>query len=110
MRDASVTRVQTCALPTFLDALSGEADADAALGSITISKVPAGVTLSAGTSVLQSDGTPTWTPTPAQLRRLTLTGHGETTHPLNLHVGASTHGGGNISPAGPALARHVNTA
>ncbi|PWC59540.1 calcium-binding protein, partial [Azospirillum sp. TSH7] len=41
--------------------------------SITIAGVPAGATLSAGSSVTQPDGTTTWTLTPAQLAGLTIT-------------------------------------
>jgi hypothetical protein len=92
---------------TIHDALSGESDADAVLGSITISKVPAGVTLSAGTSVAAGEGTTTWTLTSAQLSGLTLTGDGETKN-FSLHVDATTNDGGNIAHATTDIAVTVN--
>ena len=74
-----------------IKAALGEVDADAVL-SVTISDIPAGVTLSAGT--LNADGSVTLTP--AQLAGLTLTGDGEAQH-FNLTVTATTVDGGDTA-------------
>jgi large repetitive protein len=82
---------QAIALP--ITAALGAADADAVL-SVTITGVPAGVTLSAGTH--NANGS--WTLTPAQLAGLTLTGDGENQH-FNLTVTATTVDGGDAATA-----------
>ena len=82
---------QAIALP--IKTALGEADADAVL-SVTISGVPTGVTLSAGTH--NADGS--WTLTPAQLSGLTLTSDGEVQH-FNLTVTATTVDGGDAATA-----------
>jgi hypothetical protein len=70
------------------DALS-IADPRASLGSLTITGVPAGATLSAGTH--NADGS--WTLTPAQLAGLTLSSDGEVQH-FALNVRGTTIDGG----------------
>jgi large repetitive protein len=89
------------ALP--IKAALGEADADAVL-SVTISGIPAGVTLSAGTH--NADGSVTLTP--AQLTGLTLTSDGENQH-FDLKVTATTVDGGDAATAAPLSGTfHVN--
>src|SRR4029079_14340624 len=83
---------QAIALPLIQAALS-EADADAVL-SVTLTGVPAGVTLSAG--IHNSDGS--WTLTPAQLAGLTLTSDGEVQH-FDLTATATTIDGGYVATA-----------
>ena len=82
---------QAIALP--IKTALGEADADAVL-SVSITGVPAGVTLSAGTH--NADGS--WTLTPAQLSGLTLTSDSEVQH-FNLTVTATTVDGGSTATA-----------
>ena len=68
----NVSGVEDKPIALAIKAALGEVDADAVL-SVTISGIPAGVTLSAGS--LNADGSVTLTP--AQLAGLTLTGDGE---------------------------------
>ena len=82
-----------------------EADADAAITSVTITGIPAGVTFSQGT--VSPDGK-TLTLTPAQLAGLTLTGDGEVQH-FDLTVTATTVDGGNTATAASTRATlHVD--
>jgi VCBS repeat-containing protein len=74
-----------------ITAALSEVDADAVL-SVTISNIPAGVTLSAGTH--NADGSVTLTP--AQLAGLTLTSDGETTN-FDLKVTAAVVDGGDTA-------------
>src|SRR4029079_6689510 len=67
-----------------------EVDADAII-SVTITGVPTGASLSAGTD----NGGGSWTLTPAQLSGLTLTSDGET-QSLTLNVTATTTDGGSL--------------
>jgi len=86
-----------------ITAALSEADADAVL-SVTISGVPAGVTLSAG--IHNADGS--WTLTPAQLAGLTLTSDGEVQH-FDLTVTATTVDGGNAATAASTSGTlHIN--
>ncbi|MBF5095549.1 tandem-95 repeat protein, partial [Azospirillum sp. INR13] len=67
-----VTGNEDSAIPLVINPALTDTDGSETL-SITIAGVPAGATLSAGTSVTQPDGTTTWTLTPAQLTGLTIT-------------------------------------
>ena len=89
------------ALP--IQATLGQPDADAVI-TVTITGVPAGVTLSAGTR--NANGS--WTLTPAQLAGLTLTSDGETQH-FNLTVTAANVDGGNAATAVRPRARSMST-
>ena len=85
---------------TITNALSDDNDPDATLGVVTISGVPVGVSLSAGTSTDAGNGTTTWTLNPVDLAGLTLTGDGEATN-FVLHVDATAIDGGSDG-CGPA--------
>ena len=86
-----------------IKAALGEVDADAVL-SVTISGIPAGVTLSAGSH--NADGSVTLTP--AQLAGLTLTGDGETTI-FDLKVTATAVDGGDTATSASLSGTfHVN--
>ncbi|KAA0576911.1 tandem-95 repeat protein [Azospirillum sp. B21] len=67
-----VTGNEDSAIPLVINPALTDTDGSETL-SITIAGVPAGATLSAGTSVIQPDGTTTWTLTSAQLTGLTIT-------------------------------------
>jgi hypothetical protein len=69
---SAATGNEDSAIPLTINPALTDTDGSEAL-SITIAGVPAGATLSAGTSVTQPDGTTTWTLTPAQLTGLTVT-------------------------------------
>ena len=69
---SAATGNEDTAIPLTINPALTDTDGSEAL-SITIAGVPAGATLSAGTSVTQPDGTTTWTLTPAQLAGLTIT-------------------------------------
>jgi VCBS repeat-containing protein len=88
---ANVSGVEDKPIALAIKAALGEVDADAVL-SVTISGIPAGVTLSAGTHNV--DGSVTLTP--AQLAGLTLTGDGETTN-FDLKVTATAVDGGDTA-------------
>jgi hypothetical protein len=90
---ATVSGNEETAIALPIQAALGEVDADAVL-SVTITGVPTGVTLSAGTH--NADGS--WTLTPAQLSGLTLTGDGEVQN-FNLTVTATTVDGGDAATA-----------
>ena len=85
-----MTGVQTCALPIF---------------SVTISGVPAGASLSAGTD----NGNGTWTLTPAQLTNLKITPPANSDADFNLTVKAiSTEGAGGSATTEKTLSVVVN--
>jgi VCBS repeat-containing protein len=92
----SVFGVEDKPIALAIKAALGEVDADAVL-SVTISGIPAGVTLSAGS--LNADGSVTLTP--AQLAGLTLTGDGEAgggrTKSFDLTVTATAVDGGDTA-------------
>src|ERR1700676_4557809 len=88
---ANVSGVEDRPIALAIKAALGEVDADAVL-SVTISGIPSGVALSAGTH--NADGSVTLTP--AQLAGLTLTGDGETTN-FDLKVTATAVDGGDTA-------------
>ena len=77
-----------------------DTDGSESISKVTISGVPAGASLSAGTYVTESNGTTTWTLTKAQLTGLKLTAkEGDSTHPITLTVVATSAEAENTSTA-----------